>query len=1234
MKNTMKIKSLLSFFVPAAMMSLAVAGCSDYDNGYDSNAIKFNEEFRKAYGDIDPEQDWNLAERGTVTVSTMKESEVKIYVFSGGEYYLVGDYQGVKNTQMLGFDMVEGTSSILVTDGETAQKTVPGGVVAFGGTRTTYSGNGTVTINKIDNNDGLYLETTGKTYPKYVEFNSMDDYGKIFKTVPEIGWKEIRDKTNLNKVPSNFHYTSNGSFIIYPIYWNTSSNNTLGVYYRNGDQIVKVPVYKHKEGNEVQYATANTRKDADWSNPSETNGHFNKDTKILSWTASNYNQVGNLGFDGNLISQGYKYLTINAEMLEGTTQYRIYFRDKNNSGNQKVVSVNQPGSYTIDLSTVPNDIVTNCTILISGGDNSETGSVKVNSMYLWSDNVTWYNFEGTDEAHWRCSAIFEQGDGKFNGVKMRAQGIKVDIPEGTVFGMYLEKTENAGTDNAKTYTFYSESELNDPDIVGYGVTDDGNGHVTIVDDKNNPKSHPCYASAFDVDGLQYLGFEDWPNIYNNSDFDLNDMIFAFDGCKPTVIVEEPDKAEWLLVCEDLGGSFDTDYNDVIFKVEHVSGREYANVTAMAAGGTLASYICFSDPTQGAVSHDDIVIGEIHQMFGVAPEESGAYSPINARSRFDRPGQMFTIPVDKNWQIAYNVDADQYTKAALSLTGDAKGANMGGFYVLTLPINTPAPSANPTIGNLGNNASRIAAPDKGAAPYIICLPYTYEVEEGEDINKYVWAWPQELCTICSATYENGKYKGTNGGAYSEFASWVEDYTSHKDWYKHRTNDMTVEQLLVSSKNKNGQVKQPSNLNNIGAWTVGSGNQINLLDNLVNFSTGALHYEFNGNSVSGSSFQVPTQPGTYTINVTQDADQDYLAGSTTITLIVPRKVAEYKFTVKTTNNSNTNNGLNTNLALAVDGDGDGLKLKLKTIANSDNQTWIAEDAGDGKVYLRNKGTNQYLGCDGGNSWTATFSINPVANNKGRFTIQDLSGGKTIIVERNGDRGLKAGPIADGSEVGLNARWNTSNDNYIIWGVPSQQQTSPLGNNGNATISVNTQINLYAKLTNVTDGTLKYYLTVPNVVSNWEINNPTTFAPDKAGEHQIHVVLTKSDGTTETTDFTVHVTNWLSSTASTSYTLKFSINSDNTYNFYYEVNGNKTLIKQNISSLKLTWSGNSSSTNGSPDILFTNDQGATENLQGESGIKTISNISTYIPQYHGDEISINVRSSGGVPFYFKVE
>ena len=165
MKNTMKIKRLLSFFVPAAMMSLAVAGCSDYDNGYSEQAIKFAQDFRKTFGDIDPEQDWNLAERGTVTVSTMKESEVKIYALTGDEYTIVGDYEGVKGTRMLGFDMVEGTKEIVVTDGATAQKTVPGGVVTFGGTRTvrpdgTYDG---VTITKLTGD----VEINGETFPQY-----------------------------------------------------------------------------------------------------------------------------------------------------------------------------------------------------------------------------------------------------------------------------------------------------------------------------------------------------------------------------------------------------------------------------------------------------------------------------------------------------------------------------------------------------------------------------------------------------------------------------------------------------------------------------------------------------------------------------------------------------------------------------------------------------------------------------------------------------------------------------------------------------------------------------------------------------------------------------------------------------------------------------------------------------------------------------------------------------------
>lgn len=1025
MKNTMKMKSLLSFFVPAAMMSLMVAGCSDYDNGYDSNAIKFNEEFRKAYGDIDPEQDWNLAERGTVTVSTMKESEVKIYALRGNEYVLVGDYEGVKGTKMLGFDMVEGTTSIMVTDGVTAEKTVPGGVVTFGGTRTTYPGNDVVKIDKIENENGLYLETTGKTYQKYVEFKSMDDYSKIFETVPEIGWNVSRDKTNLNKVPSNFHYKSNGSFIIYPIFWNTSSLNTLGVYYKNGNEIVKVPVYKHKEGNEVQYV-GNLRKDADWSNHYETNGHFDTKDKILSWTTSNYNQVGNLGFDGNLISQGYKYLTINAEMLGSTTQYRIYFRDKNDDSNQNIFPVDQSGSYTIKLSDVSNDIVTNCTILISGGGNSETGSVKVNSMYLWSDDVALHNFEGTDEAHFRCDAIFEQGVGKFNGQKILAQGIKVDIPEGTVFGMYLEKTENAGTENAKTYTFYSESELNDPGEVGYGVIDDGNGHVTEVTDPNNPKSHPCYASAFDVDGLHYLGFEDWPNApYNNSDFDLNDMLFAFDGCKPTIINEEPDK--WLLACEDLGSSFDTDYNDVVFKVEHVSGREYANVTAMAAGGTLASYIVLNNGSNPQV------VGEIHQMLGAASEKSGEYTPINANSRKEAVGSVVTIDVPANFTMTYSTEVN------------SGSVNMGGFEIRTLNSGEEPAPVNVTVNDLSNSqTSVIAAPDKGSAPYMLCLPYTYTKDENGKRNTYVWAWPQELCTICSATYSNGKYSGSNGGAYLDFGAWVSSYSDNRDWYKNPNpaGALIVEPLLLKSEDiqqgggTNVGTETPplgtqGYANNQYLWgdgdnheyTIYSGEELKIqpyindgrATNPITMSfnaggTGSTYVASSTTDLKNGNVVIKGGPtkGTATLTLHYPGDALYSAKDVTITVkVLERLVSRLTF----------ESGGKT-YALTHVNTGNNHEIQMKELNNNDdNQVWYLQERDNwNNMVMYNKGAQMYLIIKSSSytEYNASFQTgNTSGSQNGRFRFESIDGYYGIIC-RQKDKQIEKNLLEDPTKI----------------------------------------------------------------------------------------------------------------------------------------------------------------------------------------------------------------------------
>ena len=840
MKNTMKMKSLLSFFVPAAMMSLMVAGCSDYDNGYDTNAIKFAQEFRKTFGDIDPEQDWNLAERGTVTVSTMKESEVKIYALTGDEYTIVGDYQGVKGTQMLGFDMVEGTKSILVTDGVTAEKTVPGGVVTFGGTRfTVYEGTKEgVTVSRFTNE----TEINGKTYPAQ-KTPTDDEISTVLERVTE-------RQPNLNKVTSNFQYVSTGSFVLYPYYWNTSSINTLGVYYTDANN----------QYHEVDIYTLNGE------NGYVENYGITKNGQQI--TGFNWNEQTNTDDSGNLYKRPNDWYIEGAGQNNSDNQYPLLHKNgwstETDASELKVPFIEywkqsgqELGTVTIkkDISKYAYTFKSNGQYLVEvkarlmneGGpitnDNKGTITFKANnsSLVLTSDNVsTTTTYEGskgvlysdmngtkkmwlscTADAEGRIYLSFELNNVKcnwfaFNDVKIydvsnmtttdnnfysspeRGKGIRVDIPEGTTFGMYLKKSEknNDGT-AVSPYTFYSESYKNDPNKVGSGVTVNADGKTMTQQSGTNP----CYASTFkmpvtqDGDDEMFLGFEDWPNIYENSDFDLNDVVFAFDGCQPIIVNEEADK--WLLACEDLGGSFDIDYNDVVFAVEHISGQNKAKLTPLAAGGTLASYIYFQDPLGNG--NRNKCFGEIHQLFGAAEAESGEYEIVNARSRYEKTAQTIEFDVDENWTLAY------YSTGETGGTNYGGAVNMGGFEIRTLKSGEEAPLNFDLNDAKFSGASKIqpSTLDRGDnVPYILCLPYSYKhfnynraTPEAGKKTVCVWAWPTELTTICN---ENG-----TSGPYKDFAGWVQNKNNNTDWYKNkdyqRADAATVENLYLSVSN---------------------------------------------------------------------------------------------------------------------------------------------------------------------------------------------------------------------------------------------------------------------------------------------------------------------------------------------------------------------------------------------------------------------------------------------------
>ncbi len=122
-----------------ACVPLMVESCEDYDFGVTSETlarITYDMNFRKDFGDFDPANDFNLAQRGSVTVTPNGNREVCIYKKAANGYQLIARYDDVTSTRTLGFDIPKGETEILVVNGSATQVTTVGGTVTFnGGTR-------------------------------------------------------------------------------------------------------------------------------------------------------------------------------------------------------------------------------------------------------------------------------------------------------------------------------------------------------------------------------------------------------------------------------------------------------------------------------------------------------------------------------------------------------------------------------------------------------------------------------------------------------------------------------------------------------------------------------------------------------------------------------------------------------------------------------------------------------------------------------------------------------------------------------------------------------------------------------------------------------------------------------------------------------------------------------------------------------------------------------------------
>ncbi|MCI7016507.1 MAG: DUF4842 domain-containing protein [Prevotella sp.] len=193
-------------------------------------------------------------------------------------------------------------------------------------------------------------------------------------------------------------------------------------------------------------------------------------------------------------------------------------------------------------------------------------------------------------------------------------------------------------------------------------------------------------------GQIVMGVED-----EGGDDDMNDILFFIKGNVNDddipEIGEEPKENSWIIACEDLGDTDDYDFNDVVFKVSHVSGQKTATVTPLAAGGTLETWIVYNNK----------YLGETHQLLGAQKNTSGSYPMINTTTlTATATPQEVTVP--ENYTVTNN---------------------MGGFSIIVK-----------SKDNSDSNAVLITAPSAGTAPQMFCVPST-------------WAWPTERTKIQDA-----------------------------------------------------------------------------------------------------------------------------------------------------------------------------------------------------------------------------------------------------------------------------------------------------------------------------------------------------------------------------------------------------------------------------------------------------------------------------------------------------
>ena len=631
-----------SSMVAMAASAIFMCSCSknfDFSLQQETVTDEYAKGWENAFGEIDSNQDWNLATQRTVTVTVGETSEVNIYTKGLDKSYLLAK-STVSGTTDISFDARKDLAEVYV--------------VAIAGDKRDVR-----TVNVTDETAAANFTSSATRAAMRAGEASLPNRELVYalgynlvKGQKANAWMDYVDQIGLGGYDETYNYSS----------WN-SNIYASGMWATTKDQLAP------ETGTDVDMTNLSDVKTGCAKLYTDTDDDI---TKLYPFT------------------QNYKMVTAKAQEIT----LRGIFR--NTAGNTALLYYyTAPGATTEQLKSADKYV------LIPNTQNIVDKEYKLIYYDPNNDYAPTYTFPANVEIHFAL-AINPSCMTKWVNWTNETGDIIANVMRGGLISFSDEALNTEMFKNANAAGKYGEW------------------------------SSMASSAVYKYNGVNIISFEDWGgqftvtngvphNTSGSNSIDWNDIAFAINAefqTPPPPVEEEQEEGEsWIIACEDLGDTDDYDFNDVVFKVSHVSGQKTATVTPLAAGGTLATWIVYNN----------VYLGETHQLLGAKENTSGSYPMINTTTlTATATPQEVTVP--ENFTITNN---------------------MGGFSIIVESKN-----------NSDSNAVLIKAPSAGAAPQMFCVPAT-------------WAWPTERTKIQDAYPDFAKWSANTNNI-----EWYNNATAGK------------------------------------------------------------------------------------------------------------------------------------------------------------------------------------------------------------------------------------------------------------------------------------------------------------------------------------------------------------------------------------------------------------------------------------------------------------------------